>query len=113
MIRKARVCKECGVHFTTPPSHRNNTCNPCNNMRRRYGITMSQKQTMIQELNNNCPCCEREFDTEKDRGTATPVVDHCHSTGAVRGILCNECNLALGNVRDSVHTLANLIKYLS
>ena len=39
-------------------------------------------------------------------------IDHCHETGAVRGILCGLCNKALGQARDSVEVLSNLITYL-
>jgi hypothetical protein len=39
-------------------------------------------------------------------------VDHDHATGKVRGVLCFNCNQALGNVRDSVETLARLRTYL-
>ncbi|MDQ1746247.1 MAG: hypothetical protein QOD07_510 [Frankiaceae bacterium] len=39
-------------------------------------------------------------------------VDHDHATGKVRGVLCFNCNQALGNVRDSVQTLTRLRSYL-
>jgi hypothetical protein len=40
------------------------------------------------------------------------VVDHDHKNGVVRGLLCNQCNTALGLVRDDPGTLALLIDYL-
>jgi hypothetical protein len=40
-------------------------------------------------------------------------VDHDHATGAVRGMLCFNCNQALGNVRDSAHVLDQLRDYLT
>lgn len=39
-------------------------------------------------------------------------VDHCHTTGYVRGTLCNHCNLALGYLRDSLTNITQLHKYL-
>lgn len=39
-------------------------------------------------------------------------VDHDHKTGAVRGMLCFNCNQALGNVRDSIAVLGRLQTYL-
>jgi hypothetical protein len=39
-------------------------------------------------------------------------VDHDHETGEVRGILCFNCNQALGNVRDDPKTLRGLARYL-
>jgi hypothetical protein len=40
-------------------------------------------------------------------------VDHDHTTGQIRGLLCADCNMAIGILRDSVKTLRNLIAYLS
>ena len=42
----------------------------------------------------------------------TLAVDHDHTTGKVRGLLCNPCNQALGDAKDSVAILAALIQYL-
>jgi hypothetical protein len=39
-------------------------------------------------------------------------IDHCHKTGKFRGWLCHACNLALGNLGDSVENLQSAIKYL-
>jgi hypothetical protein len=41
------------------------------------------------------------------------VVDHCHSTNKVRGILCDLCNTALGKFHDDVNLLSNAIGYLN
>jgi hypothetical protein len=40
------------------------------------------------------------------------AVDHCHKTGAVRGLLCSNCNTALGLVGDEITRLKQLISYL-
>ena len=40
-------------------------------------------------------------------------VDHCHKTGAVRGVLCFNCNAALGHVNDSQERLQKLKDYLA
>ena len=39
-------------------------------------------------------------------------VDHCHTTGNVRGLLCDTCNTALGKFRDNIDLLNEAIKYL-
>lgn len=63
-------------------------------IRRVYGISKEQ----YDELNEgSCPLCLREFDS-----VVRPVVDHDHSTGEVRGVLCGYCNhRILGRHRDA------------
>ena len=40
-------------------------------------------------------------------------IDHCHSTGKVRSMLCRKCNVSLGNVDENISKLAGMIQYLS
>jgi hypothetical protein len=59
---------------------------------------------MIAAQGGKCAVC-RKADPEH--------VDHDHATNKVRGILCFNCNQALGNARDDVHVLQGLIRYLA
>lgn len=58
-----------------------------------------------------CPVCKRKPVGGK-RGKGRMVVDHCHRTGKIRGWICDDCNVALGRVDDSITTLKALIEYL-
>lgn len=69
-----------------------------------YSLSDVDFQLMLVEQNNSC-ICGKEF-------TGTPHVDHCHSSGKVRGLLCTKCNRALGLVHDNTETLKALIRYL-
>lgn len=72
-------------------------------LRRRYGIGQSEVDAMLVEQGGVCAVCGKP-DPEH--------VDHDHATGRVRGMLCFNCNQALGNVRDSVEVLEKLQYYL-
>jgi hypothetical protein len=67
----------------------------------KFGITLSDKQAMVDAQNGLCAICAGAFKTSRDRH-----VDHCHSSNAIRGILCHVCNTRLGwyeRHRASVH----------
>jgi hypothetical protein len=73
----------------------------------RYGLDNDQFTKMIEEQGNSCKICSKDLDTCK------AVVDHCHSTNSVRGILCNSCNVALGLINDDLGWLNKAKKYLT
>lgn len=75
--------------------------------RKQYGITLLEVEEMKQKANNQCQICSVDFDT-KNR----PRVDHCHSTGRVRGLLCHKCNVALGLLHDSADLLRKAADYV-
>lgn len=62
------------------------------NLRSRYGITPEKYAEMLKEQGNVCALCENKMQR--------PVVDHCHVTGKVRGILCHSCNIKLPSIED-------------
>ena len=84
-------------------------------LEQKYGITVQQFEELIKLQNNRCLICDKEFELRR-RGSGqspkTPVVDHDHASGAVRGILCNGCNVALGAFYDSAEILARAMVYL-
>lgn len=76
-------------------------------LKKNYGITIAQYDAMNAAQSGVCAICSnppvrRRLD-----------VDHCHSTGVIRGLLCEHCNKALGLFRDSINKLSSAIKYLS
>jgi len=72
-----------------------------------YNITIDEYEKLLIQQNNGCAICGRD-----NNGKRMMCVDHCHSTGGVRGLLCNNCNLGLGNFMDDIKLLENAIKYL-
>ena len=66
----------------------------------RYKITLEDKENIIAKQNGKCKICENKL----DRGIHT-CVDHCHTTGKVRGVLCSACNKLLGHANENQKAL--------
>jgi aspartyl-tRNA synthetase len=83
-------------------------------LKRCFGITLEQYEQMLLQQNNKCCICNKTPNTKlthhkKPRRLA---VDHCHKTGKIRGLLCFDCNSAIGKFQDSIQLLQNAIDYL-
>jgi|DEB19_MinimDraft_3_1074340.scaffolds.fasta_scaffold03501_5 hypothetical protein len=133
-------CKTCSVEkqltefYKTPTGHRF-TCKSCHNkalierqradpsiqrwkqMKHRYGLTRQQWEAMVATQDGKCAVCSVELHVEPiKRNDSRPpnqaVVDHCHATGKVRGIICHCCNVAIGHMKDDINRLQCAIDYL-
>ena len=89
----------------------------CRQLRRNYGITLDEFNIMLKKQDNRCLICDVKVhaiiggDLKGDNKTKA-CLDHCHATGNVRGILCNNCNKALGLLQDEPSILKQAIAYL-
>jgi hypothetical protein len=116
-----KTCKTCGetkplgaFPLTGKGSHRRPNCRPCYLERKRdlelvrvYGITREDKNSMLASQGGACKICGGSNHRGKDWH-----VDHCHTTSAVRGILCSPCNSSLGLLREDIQVLRSAIAYL-
>jgi hypothetical protein len=75
-----------------------------------HGITTEDIARMEEAQGWRCPICLTPLALLPSR---LWVIDHCHSTGRVRGILCNVCNRGLGFLKDDPRVLRRAAKYLS
>ena len=76
-------------------------------LKRNHGITILEREAMLEQQGGRCAICG----TDKfDRNG--PCVDHDHTTGRIRGILCINCNNALGLIKDSALIAKQIIAYL-
>ena len=80
------------------------------NLKINYGITLEDYEIMYSKQSGKCLICNS---FKNDKGKDGLVVDHCHTKGHVRGLLCFECNTGLGRFKDNIILLENAIKYLS
>jgi hypothetical protein len=79
-------------------------------LKQNYGISLDQFADMLAAQDHACAICGTK--EPKGRG-CTFHVDHCHTTGVVRGLLCHHCNVGLGNFRDDPERLTAALQYLA
>lgn len=75
-----------------------------------YGITLDDYMVMYESQKGRCAICNEEKPSKGKKGL---VVDHCHTHGHIRMLLCFECNTGLGRFKDDVQLLAKAIDYLN
>lgn len=71
-----------------------------------YSMTINDLNKLLIKQKYLCKICKKNIENEKQ------CVDHDHLTGIVRGILCHNCNIGLGNFKDDIYILKNAINYL-
>ncbi len=104
------VCKECTIKRVTANNDPERARR--HHLKRQYDITPEEYDAMLEKQDGSCAICHSETPGNSRRSIYF-AVDHCHTTGAVRGLLCHQCNTALGLIKDSPDTLAKMITYLA
>jgi hypothetical protein len=79
-------------------------------IKKHYGLSIEQYNQMLADQKLMCKICDKQHDPSIKRGRL--YVDHNHVTGAIRGLLCSECNFALGKMNDRIDLLEKAIAYL-
>ena len=103
-------CKECTIKRTVRYNKENFKSVRSQYLKRSYGMTFEEFDAMLSDQGNCCAICK----TKQPGGRAQRFnVDHNHKTGEVRGLLCKSCNIALGEVKENIHTLQAMIEYLN
>ncbi|MCH4563350.1 endonuclease VII domain-containing protein [Halomonas sp. EGI 63088] len=75
-------------------------------LKKRFGITLGQYQEKLEAQGGVCAACGSK------PGKRSLAVDHDHSTGMIRDLLCDSCNTSLGLLVESKARLLALIEYL-
>ena len=124
-IAQSEVCSCCKErkdvsHFSPDKRKKNNLQSQCKTCFKKYNKTRDPLKRRISDIKSkykldqttyeemvkatpHCPIC----------GSEEPlVVDHDHSTGEVRGLICQPCNKGLGFFRDNIESMKNAITYL-
>jgi len=89
-------------------------------LKSRYKITLDEYTEIFNEQNGLCPIClvqlvhgsehiERDDPSWVNKG----MVDHCHDSGEVRGLLCHCCNTGIGQLKEDAKIMSNAIDYIN
>ena len=118
-----KKCSKCGEVKPLDQFHVNRKCKdghysaciPCRRpvkraevLKRLYGITVEDYDYMLKRQHYGCKICGKQCDSGMRL-----AVDHCHSTGAIRGLLCGKCNKAIGLLDDDVNRMNLAQQYLT
>lgn len=82
------------------------------NLRRHYGITVAEYDALLAAQGGKCAVCRSPDPRGRKGATRYFFVDHCHVTGAVRGLLCMPCNAGIGNLGDDPEVVGAALAYL-
>jgi len=121
---ETKECKKCGKNLPTDMFWKRtyssgtvglqNKCKSCQSKGRvkyykphqliRDMLKISNEEYEGLMINTHCNICHKELERK--------CIDHCHETKKIRGVLCHNCNTALGLFKDNVKVMQNAIQYL-
>ena len=78
-------------------------------LKHRYNITLEEYNNLYIQQDCKCAICKNPYPLG---GTKGLLVDHNHSTGKVRGLLCRKCNVAIGLMDECKDIIVDAMKYL-
>lgn len=117
--RPEKQCPECSAIFQPRTVRQTYCCEECGKIAwengyfmRTYGLSRKGYERMFEEQEHKCKICGDGGFRINSKTEKTLCVDHCHETGAIRGLLCHNCNRALGLLRDKKELLQSAIEYL-
>ena len=107
------TCTECNIKKPLTEYYKNKTgfrrsCKLCvrdKQLYNKYGVTLKWYTKKLDVQKGVCDICKKVSDK-------TLCVDHDHDTNKVRGLLCSNCNTALGLLKENLETIKNLSIYL-
>ncbi len=107
-------CKACkvqkqAVYEKSLPAERVSADRRKFKLRKKYGLSPEEYDKQFSHQSGQCAICRRSL---VGLSPQTVHVDHCHDTGRLRGILCGNCNVAMGNFKENIESMSRAIEYL-
>ena len=117
---KEKPCRWCETSFTPKAPSEHYCSDNCSAqgladayIHREYNISLEDYRDLFISQKGKCYICDSEGFTISDRSNVDLVIDHDHLTGKVRGLLCHNCNRALGLLKDNLSYIEKAKEYLS
>lgn len=115
--RHRNECKECRNAYNLKLYHTNDKqkenhrkASWKHQIKKNYGLTPDAYYEMLESQEGCCKICNTHIDSIN---THVLYIDHCHITGKVRGLLCQQCNSGLGMFKDDPALLEKAKEYLN
>lgn len=113
--KQRKFCSnKCRTRFNTASWRKNNPGKDSKqkriySLRTKYGITLQEYNNLFQKQSGCCAICKKhQTDLIK-----TFHIDHNHKTGEIRGLLCQQCNHAIGLLKDDSEIIASALEYVN
>lgn len=112
--KRRLVCNDCHINNIHPRNRTEELYKPVNRNRKsfnyiEYKIKPEDYNRIYDNQKGRCKIC----DIPQSELKRSLSIDHCHKTGRVRGLLCQDCNLMLGLAKDRIEILRKSIVYLN
>lgn len=101
------ICKPCNIKACS--RYAKSSQGKSAHYKRTYNLDEEEYKLFVLKQKNSCAICGT---SAKKTAKGLLVIDHCHTSGVVRGLLCDPCNRGLGAFRDKIDSLKNAITYL-
>ena len=118
---KQAVCRRCGISVEVKPlGILPKFCAECRYVYkqrrivlRKYGLSSEEYDALAELQSGVCGICYGEADNGASRNRGFLSIDHDHKTGLVRGLLCSNCNLALGLLKERQDTILRAANWIA
>lgn len=104
-IYKRGTCKYCHFKDTKKNAKKYSEEDYFKKIKHRYGVSKEEYLNLLKKQGGKCATCLKTTKTKL-------CIDHCHKTNKIRGLLCQNCNRALGHIFDNPEVLKRMLKYL-
>ena len=116
----AKECSRCTTMTWKWSVTEESLCSECTEKQKRdkyykkkYGISYKGVMRMFLQQKKKCKICGVKLKLPNEKGSnGIAVIDHCHDTDNIRGLLCTNCNTGIGKLGDNVESLRRAVKYL-